>query len=106
MGESNTPPVSPREPDVEEIDSDRDDEDPGLGTLGEEDFEVIELQDDDEEDVADEENEVQYDGEQEDIEEDSIDVPDDAIVVFKNHGSNVTTVAGVTFLCSDHLKIA
>ena len=41
MGESNTPPVSPREPDVEEIDSDRDDEDPGLGTLGEEDFEVI-----------------------------------------------------------------
>jgi len=103
MGESNTPPVSPREPDVEEIDSDRDDEDPGLGTLGEEDFEVIELQDDDEEDVADEENEEQYDGEQQDIEEDSIDVPDDAIVVFKNHGSNVTTVAEVIFLCSDHL---
>jgi hypothetical protein len=82
MGESNTPPVSPREPDV---DSDNDDE---IDRLGEDDFEVIELEDDnDEEDVADEGDGDQQESEQ-DIQEDSIDVPDDAIVVFKNHGSN------------------
>ena len=82
MSPHNTPPVSPREPDMDE-DSD---EDPGIGTLGEDDFEIIEV-------LEDEEEEQDENGEQDDeqdIEEDSVDVPDDAIVTFKLHGSMQT----------------
>ena len=67
MGETNTPPVSPR-------DQEPDSEEEIVGTQNEdEDFEVIEVY---EEDI---ENEAEGEG------MDETDVPDDAILTFKQH---------------------
>ena len=71
MGESNTPPVSPRDPTMDE---ESDDEIPAEGDA----FEVYELDDEEfEEEIEDEEG-------QEMVEEE-IDVPDDSVCVFKKH---------------------
>ena len=80
MGETNTPPVSPR--DQEPNDSDEE----IVGTQNEdEDFEVIEVY---EEDIENEEGAEGEDGENEAEGEDGMeetDVPDDAILTFKQH---------------------
>lgn len=80
MGETNTPPVSPRDQGPNESDEE------GIGTQNEdEDFEVIEVYEE-EEDEAESEDQTEGEGEM-----DEADVPDDAIVTFKQHsGKSVT----------------
>ena len=79
MGETNTPPVSPRD---QEPDSDEE----IVGTQNEdEDFEVIEVY---EEDIENEEGAEGEGGENETEGEDGMeetDIPDDAILTFKQH---------------------
>lgn len=78
MGETNTPPVSPR-------DQEPDSEEEIVGTQNEdEDFEVIEVY---EEDIDNEEGAEEEGGENEAEGEgmDETDVPDDAILTFKQH---------------------
>ncbi len=70
MGESNTPPVSPRDPTMDE---ESDDEIPAEGDV----LEVYELDDEELEEIEDEQG-------QEMIEEE-IEVPDDSVCVFKKH---------------------
>lgn len=77
MGENNTPPVSPRDQGPNESDEE------GIGTQNEDDdFEVIEVyeENEDEEDVADGEGREEGEGEM-----DEADVPDDAVITFKQH---------------------
>jgi hypothetical protein len=80
MGETNTPPVSPR--DQEPNDSDEE----IVGNQNEdEDFEVIEVY---EEDIENEEGAEGEDGENEAEGEDGmeeLDIPDDALLTFKQH---------------------
>ncbi|EFX86282.1 hypothetical protein DAPPUDRAFT_187565 [Daphnia pulex] len=88
MGETNTPPVSPR--DQEPNDSDEE----IVGNQNEdEDFEVIEVY---EEDIENEEGAEGEDGENEAESEDGmeeLDTPDDALLTFKQH-------TGSVFCCS------
>ncbi|KAK4003322.1 angio-associated migratory cell protein [Daphnia magna] len=81
MGENNTPPVSPRDQGPNESDEE------GIGTQNEDDdFEVIEVyeENEDEEDVADGEGREEGEGEM-----DEADVPDDAVITFKQHSGSV-----------------
>ena len=82
MGESNTPPVSPRDPGPSDSDEDV------TTTQNEEDFEVIEVYEEDIEEGAEGEvTEGDSGAEGEDGEEEmgEVDVPDDSVVTFKHH---------------------
>ncbi len=87
MGETNTPPVSPRDPGP----NDSDDEVTTTQNEDEEDFEVIEVYEEDIEEGAEAEELTEGDygveGEdgQDEEEMEEADVPDDSIITFKNH---------------------
>ena len=91
MGESNTPPVSPRE----SQDPDSDDDEPGTA-LDQDDFEVVELSDLEELEGNDAEN----DDEEGMEESESRDVPDDSIYTFDKHSSK-QLLHLITFFCID-----
>lgn len=74
MGESNTPPVSPHSS-INANDSDEE----GSETQIDEDFEVIEVY---EEDV---ENEEDGEGKEDEDDMEETDVPDDSLIIFQQH---------------------
>lgn len=95
MGETNTPPVSPQ--DQSSCESDEE----GIGTQGEsgDDFEVIEvydIEDINDDDVAEDAAEGKHleEGEEDEEEMSDVDVPDDAVMAFKQHAGwfIVTTI--------------